>query len=153
MEKNNESRRDALKKLGLGAGAVYVAPAVTALVVPRHASATSVSGGGSGGSTPTSTSTTDTLTSNGLSIAEWKTAGTGATYILTIQSTGGIDLNGATVTIGGVSYGTLSNVPGASGFYGMNPSYDGSMVVGSAYEIVLGVSGNTYTKTATLVAA
>jgi hypothetical protein len=37
----NESRRDALKKLGLTTGAVWAAPAVTSLVVPRHASATS----------------------------------------------------------------------------------------------------------------
>ena len=39
----NEGRRSALKKLGLTTGAVYVAPAVTALVVPQHATATSSS--------------------------------------------------------------------------------------------------------------
>lgn len=47
----NEGRRSALKKLGLGTGAVYVAPAVTALVVPRHATATSSSGSSGGGLT------------------------------------------------------------------------------------------------------
>ena len=43
MQTNTDTRRSALKKLGLGTGAVYVAPAVTALVVPQHATATSSS--------------------------------------------------------------------------------------------------------------
>ena len=47
MKEVNEGRRSALKKLGLGTGAVYVAPAVTALVVPQHATATSSSGSSS----------------------------------------------------------------------------------------------------------
>lgn len=45
MEEIDEGRRNALKKLGIGTGAVYVAPTVTALVVPTHATATSSSGG------------------------------------------------------------------------------------------------------------
>ena len=43
--KNIDTRRSALKKLGLGTGAVYVAPAVTALMVPQHATATSTTSG------------------------------------------------------------------------------------------------------------
>ena len=42
-KKINESRRGVLKKLGLTTGAAYVVPAVTALVVPQHATATSSS--------------------------------------------------------------------------------------------------------------
>lgn len=41
----NDSRRKALKKLGLTSGAIWAAPVVTGLVVPQHATATSVSGG------------------------------------------------------------------------------------------------------------
>jgi len=36
-----ESRRSALKKLGLTTGAVWAAPVVTSLIVPKHAAATS----------------------------------------------------------------------------------------------------------------
>ena len=39
----DQSRRDALKKLGIGTGAAWAAPAVTVLVVPQHAHATSSS--------------------------------------------------------------------------------------------------------------
>ena len=142
----NKGRRSALKKLGLTTGAVYVAPAVTALVVPQHATATSSS---SGGTTPTSTSTVDTFATNGITIQEWKTHGLGFTYILTVSTTG-LDLTSATVTIGGVSYGTLSSMGG--NWFSMNPTNDGSMVAGNSYQIVLGKSGSNYTKTATLVA-
>ena len=38
-----ESRRSALKKLGLTTGAVWAAPAISSLIVPSHAAATSIS--------------------------------------------------------------------------------------------------------------
>lgn len=41
----DQSRREALKKLGIGTGVAWAAPAVTVLVVPTHAQATSSSGG------------------------------------------------------------------------------------------------------------
>lgn len=41
MSEFNADRRNAVKKLGIGAGAAWVAPVVTGLVVPRHASALS----------------------------------------------------------------------------------------------------------------
>ena len=47
----DQSRRNALKKLGVGTSVAWAAPAVTVLVVPQHAHATSSSGSGSGSST------------------------------------------------------------------------------------------------------
>lgn len=43
MSNVNKSRREALKKLGIGTGVAWAAPAVTVLVVPTHAQATSSS--------------------------------------------------------------------------------------------------------------
>ena len=94
----NEGRRSALKKLGLTTGAVYVAPAVTALVVPQHATATS-SSGSSGGSTYTELRIDyfDTGTS----------AGTVGNLVVVVgTATGAIDLTGMRPTITDIS-GTL----------------------------------------------
>jgi hypothetical protein len=79
MKQVNESRRSALKKLGLGTSAVYVAPAVTALVVPQHATATS-SSSSSSSSLVGSTSVFEFVTSSStlqlkLDAGDWSTVG------------------------------------------------------------------------------
>ena len=109
-----ESRRSALKKVGLATGAVWAAPAVTSLVVPRHASATSVSNTFDGTLTlyPAGDSfsnlqiTSETVTATSVSLFDGRTfrgsalfGGTavwqfgtsvtvGETYVVTINGTG-----------------------------------------------------------------
>ena len=93
----DQSRRDALKKLGLatGVGAVatteWAKPVVNALVVPAHAQTTSGSSGG-GSSCPS------TLPGD-ISPFQFDYEAVGSNYVIVVGLTTSTDISGCTVTI------------------------------------------------------
>ena len=111
MTNANESRRSALKKLGLGTGAVYVAPAVTALVVPKHATATS-------------TSSSSGSSAGGLNVSVWRDSASHGTFEITSTT----DYSGATfvLSIDGAAILTQGNplFTGTTTMFGFTTSAD-----------------------------
>jgi hypothetical protein len=132
-----ESRRNAIKKLGITSGAAWVAPAVTALVVPKHASATSVSASGSSDF------------SSILSVSTISPPGVTTNVALVLSSatdysglTASLSIGGAPATLDAVSFTPAG--PMSMTQWEFTAS---SVTVGDTYSAV--VDGRTYTGTVT----
>ena len=104
MQTNTDTRRSALKKLGITSGAAWIAPTVATLVVPKHATATSSSSSSGGLTAP--------------NIADISTSLSGPSGVqqgLTILITSATDYSAQTISnllVGGVS----ASMPQASRF-------------------------------------
>ncbi len=128
----DKPRRDSVKKLGVAAGAAWVAPAVTSLVVPRHASATS--------------SVIDTFTPNGIEIQTFEVSNTSLTF--EVKSTE-LDLTGYTLTVNDTSVGVLSaGLPETYSFSAFS-DYSGLYAAFPNYTVILSKDDASFTKSAT----
>ena len=87
-----QSRRDALKKLGIGTGVAWSAPAVTALVVPQHATAAS-------SSSSSSSSFDESTLTPGSTLEFASTSAPGILIALEVKITSLNDASGATVSV------------------------------------------------------
>ena len=136
----DQSRRDALKKLGIatGVGAVatteWAKPVVNALVVPAHAQTTSGSGGGSlnvGLNTDSATvAVVEILSSTDYS---------GSTVLLVVS---GSDVSSSVQSNSFFSGGSASSFTGSVTYF----SFAASITVGQAYTVK--VDGVSYSVTA-----
>ena len=82
MKTNTDTRRAALKKLGITSGAAWVAPTVATLVVPKHATATS-------------TSSSSGSSAGGLIVSVWRDSASHGTFEITSTT----DYSGATFVL------------------------------------------------------
>ena len=107
MQTNTDTRRSALKKLGITSGAAWIAPTVATLVVPKHATATSSS---------SSSSSSGGLTApNSADVSASMSGPSGVQQGLTILITSATDYSAQTISnllVGGVS----ASMPQASRF-------------------------------------